>query len=315
MSPYSTLLFIGFQAAITLAARTQPHIKNIVTFGDSYTDISVAPFPLWPIYAADYGNLSMFDFARSGATCSNDLTPRVFPGVLGDELPAYANATAHGNVTLDASETLYTLWIGTNDLGVGELLTGQSVPGVSIVNTSACAVSWVKKLYDTGARNFYLQNIVPLDRVPLYSPNSYANRYWTAQRNTTEWNVFMKELVAAGNSISELMLANLARTLPGSHVCRFDSHGLFTDILDHPGLYLNGTAPLNTTGAVRSCVYNLNEPTSDQGTCTVANGTDADSFVWFDELHPSEQSQRIVAREVVSAINGTSERWLTCFKS
>ena len=31
----------------------------------------------------------------------------------------------------------------------------------------------------------------------------------------------MKELVAAGNSISELMLANLAKTLPGSDVCEF----------------------------------------------------------------------------------------------
>ena len=235
MSLYSTLLFIVLQAAATFASRT--HIKNIVTFGDSYTDITVASFALWPIYAANYGNLSMFDFARSGATCSNSLTPRIFPGVLGDEIPAYENATAHGNLLLDPSETLYTLWIGTNDLGVGQLITGQSVSGVSIVNTSACAVSWVKKLYDTGARNFYLQNveslsnlrscvnlthhqIVPLDRLPLYSANSYSNKYWTAQRNTTEWNVFMKELVAAGNSISELMLANLAKTLPGSHICK-----------------------------------------------------------------------------------------------
>ena len=60
----------------------------------------------------------------------------------------------------------------------------------------------------------------------------------------------------------------------------FDSHGLFTDILNHPALYLNGTAPLNTTGAVRSCVFNLNESTSDPGDCTLATGSDADSFVW-----------------------------------
>ncbi|KAF8516085.1 carbohydrate esterase family 16 protein [Gautieria morchelliformis] len=308
---FSSILSIALRASIALASKT--HIKNIVTFGDSYTDISVALFPLWPIYAADYGHLTMFDFARSGATCSNGLTPRTFPGVLEDEIPAFENATAHGNLTLPPSETLYTLWIGTNDVGVGELLTGQAVSGVSIVNTSACAVSWVQRLYDAGARNFFFQNMVPLDRVPLYSSNSYPNKYWTEQRNSTEWNVFMKELVAAGNSISELMLANLAHTLPDSHVCLFDSHALFTDILDHPNVYLNGTAPLNTTGAVRSCVYDLNESTSDPGNCTVATGANADSFVWFDELHPSEQSQRVVAKEIVSAINGTSERWLTCF--
>jgi phospholipase/lecithinase/hemolysin len=157
MSPHSILLFIFLQAALTLASMT--HIKNLVTFGDSYTDITESVFTLWPIYAADYGNLSMFDFARSGATCSNGLTPRVFPGVLEDEIPAYENATARGNITLHPSETLYTLWIGTNDVGVGELISGQAVSGVSIVNTSTCAVSWVKKLYDTGARNFFFQNV------------------------------------------------------------------------------------------------------------------------------------------------------------
>lgn len=162
MSPHSTLFIVCLQAAIAfaLASEFKPHIKNLVTFGDSYTDITAALFTLWPIYAADYGNLTMVDFARSGATCSNALTPRIFPGVLEDEIPAYENATAHGNLTLHPSETLYTLWIGTNDVGVGELISGQAVPGVSIVNTSTCAVSWVKKLYDTGARNFFFQNVI-----------------------------------------------------------------------------------------------------------------------------------------------------------
>lgn len=51
-------------------------------------------------------------------------------------------------------------------------------------------------------------------------------------------------------------------------------------MLDHPSVYLNGTAPLNTTGAVKSCVYQLNEPTSDTGICTIAQGSDRDSFIW-----------------------------------
>lgn len=168
MSPHLTLLFIGLQAAITLASKT--HIRNLVTFGDSYTDITTSPLTLWPIYAAEYGNLAMFDFARSGATCSNGLTPRIFPGVLEDEIPAYESDVAHGNLTLHPSETLYTLWIGTNDVGVGELISGQAVSGVSIVNTSACAVSWVKKLYDTGARNFFFQNVI----LPFLPDSTYS---------------------------------------------------------------------------------------------------------------------------------------------
>lgn len=145
--------------------------------------------------------------------------------------------------------------------------------------------------------------MVPLDHVVLYSADSYPNKYWTEQRNTTEWNVMMKEFVAAGNELTKLMLANLAPTLKDAHVCKsqiffwgewikfgqeliifskglFDSHGLFTDILNNPALYLNGTAPLNTTGCWDSCVFQLNESTSGPADCTVNSGTAADSFVW-----------------------------------
>lgn len=85
-------------------------------------------------------------------------------------------------------------------------------------------------------------------------------------------------------------------------------------MLAHPSLYLNGTAPLNTTGAVSSCVFALDESTSDPGACTIANGTARDSFVWFDELHPSEQADRIVAREIARTLNGTTTRWIETFK-
>lgn len=60
----------------------------------------------------------------------------------------------------------------------------------------------------------------------------------------------------------------------------FDSHSLFADMFAHPSLYLNGTAPLNITGAVQACVFELNESTSDTGSCTIAQGTDRDSFLW-----------------------------------
>lgn len=62
--------------------------------------------------------------------------------------------------------------------------------------------------------------MVPLDHVVLYSADSYPNKYWTEQRNTTEWNVMMKEFVAAGNELTKLMLANLAPTLKDAHVCK-----------------------------------------------------------------------------------------------
>ena len=44
--------------------------------------------------------------------------------------------------------------------------------------------------------------------------------------------------------------------------------------------FLNGTAPLNVTGAVHACVFQLNESASDPSDCTDATGTDQDSFLW-----------------------------------
>jgi hypothetical protein len=146
--------------------------------------------------------------------------------------------------------------------------------------------------------------MIPLETVPLYAPVSYPDRYWTAQRNTTEWSVFMKELVLSGNALTKLMLEALAPTLGGAHIGRlpfnhhccvrvltkyyylsyiagiFDSHSLFADMFARPQVYLNGTAPLNVTGAVQACVFQLNESTSDSGACTIAKGTDRDSFLW-----------------------------------
>ena len=98
-------------------------------------------------------------FAKSGAPCSNNLTARPFPSLFEDELPLYFTQTANGSLKLDPAETIYTLWIGTNDVGDGALLTGHGAPGVTVVDTVTCAVNWVQTLYDSGARNFIFQNV------------------------------------------------------------------------------------------------------------------------------------------------------------
>ena len=60
----------------------------------------------------------------------------------------------------------------------------------------------------------------------------------------------------------------------------FDSYALFSEMLARPQDFLNGTAPLDITGAVHACVFDLNEDTSAAGRCTDAVGSDRDSFLW-----------------------------------
>ena len=44
-------------------------------------------------------------------------------------------------------------------MGFGALLTGKQREGVTVVDTTGCAVDWVRVLYASGARNFLFQNV------------------------------------------------------------------------------------------------------------------------------------------------------------
>jgi phospholipase/lecithinase/hemolysin len=138
-------------------------ITTLITFGDSYTDVG-SPADggqAWPVYAASYANLTLYPFAKSGATCSNNITNRPFPSLFESQLPTFFEEKANGTVKTSRKEeeVLYTLWIGTNDVGDNGLLTGHGATGVTLVNTTSCAVNWVSVLYENGARNFLFQNV------------------------------------------------------------------------------------------------------------------------------------------------------------
>ena len=77
------------------------------------------------------------------------------------------------------------------------------------------------------------------------------------------------------------------------------------DIIDNPAEYLNGSLPYNVTGYIHHC----NLTGAD---CTTESNPD--SFVWYDELHPSEQTSRVIAKAFVDVIKGTS-KWATYWSS
>ncbi|KZV77123.1 carbohydrate esterase family 16 protein [Peniophora sp. CONT] len=313
----SVLSLLSLAAFANAAKKGPSHLNTLVTFGDSYTDTVVVSNngTQWPVYATGYAHATLRPFARSGGTCTNTLTPRTFPSVMESQMPLYLEEIRNKSLKVDFERALYTLWIGTNDLGPNTLLTGVEVePNATIASVTSCTIDWAKELYDTGARNFLYQNIIPLERLPIYAVDSYPNRYWTAQRNTTEWNLFIRELQVAGNAISRLMWEALPAKLPHAHIGYFDSHALFLDILTHPTSFLNGTlSSPNITGAVNACVFQLNESTSGPADCTVAQGSDKDSFMWYDELHPSEQVDRVVAREIANVLEGKGSKYATWF--
>lgn len=162
------------------ATATRTSFSNLVTFGDSYTDngrlgyyinnngsappvgvlqtqssVTASGGLAWGQYVQQYTGVAYFDYAISGATCSNEIVSRYFaainkpfPSVTEDELPSFVAdvgvRTLYENRT--AENTVYALWIGTNDLGYGAFLTDSQAPGVSdhwrLSNTDLVGWSW-----------------------------------------------------------------------------------------------------------------------------------------------------------------------------
>lgn len=61
---------------------------------------------------------------------------------------------------------------------------------------------------------------------------------------------------------------------------------------------MNGTAPLNVTGNSYTCDVAGNNCKSDPN---------RDAYLWYDELHPSEQTDRVIAKEFESVLGGKSK--------
>lgn len=115
----------------------------------------------------------------------------------------------------------------------------------------------------------------------------------------------MQNTVAALNDVYEYrtpFVAQISKKYPGAKFVNYNVNGLMTDIHSNPAQYLNGTAPLNVTWTSKTCAV-----ISGQN-CTI--NASPDSFEWFDTLHPSEQTSRIIAKEFVNVINGKG-KWAT----
>ncbi|KIW91152.1 uncharacterized protein Z519_08047 [Cladophialophora bantiana CBS 173.52] len=321
------------------------NFNSLITFGDSYTDESRLGWFInhngsappagtllsetfsapgggrtWPRYVVQYTGatvqgkwspqMTLYDYAVSGAVCSNNITPRwfpaidaPFPSVLEYEVPAFVAdiPAARVNSTpavqlftpkLTAQDAVYALWIGTNDLGVYAFLTDSQIPGKVLSDYTSCVYSVFDKLYASGARHFVLMNTVPLNLAPLYANDSShgvgPNQYWANKTaNHTEIAYTVQQFTTTVNNIFKYQTPYellVAKRYAGAHFALFDTHALITDIYNNPSKYLNGT------GVIKGgeCVWGYeNHCSVDQKTCVKRqNGTNSDGYLWFDELHP-----------------------------
>jgi hypothetical protein len=137
----------------------------------------------WDRWVSNYTSAKLYNYAVSGAVCDNNQINRYlgpingpFPDVV-YEVNAfiadskYVNATTNTNTLYTnrkSDNTVYSMWIGTNDLGAGAFLTDESLNKTTISNYVDCIYNRFDQIYANGGRYFVLMNTAPLELSPLY---------------------------------------------------------------------------------------------------------------------------------------------------
>ena len=312
------------------------NFKSIIAFGDSYTDENrmdyivqhdnEPPPPgtlmnesrsiatggrVWARYVIQYTgssedgqwhpSMSLYNYAVGGSFCSGEIVPREYPTLLEYAVPAFAADKAAGRINtnepyfqpaLTPSNAVFTLWIGTNDLGRFSFLNDMQVGGKTLTDFTDCVYAALDGMYAAGARTFVLVNTMPLHLAPLYA-NETLHGAATGDLSFEAEKVH--ELTTSANDIFEYQTPyefKVSERYPGAQVALFDVWSLVREVYFHPDSYYNGSLATNVTSYIT-----LSEETRSS----------PDSFMWWDGLHPSEQTGRIIARNFIEVLNGTSK--------
>ncbi|RAH76820.1 hypothetical protein BO86DRAFT_451402 [Aspergillus japonicus CBS 114.51] len=299
-------------------------------------NISSSGGPTWPHYVSTFHptTKNRYNYAVAGATCSNEIIARaydptagyLFPSVLDYEVPAFTADAAYTDpatnqpfLNLAADETVYAIWIGTNDLGNNAFLTDSQLNNATLVDYLDCVYTALDGVYNASsggsarkdkggsraAKYFVIMNVVPLQLAPLYAtPDNGGvgpNNYWKDKpANLTEISGRMEGQVVLVNEAFRYRTpveVLVKKRWPGVQVAVMDVYSLISEIYYNPTQYLNGTAPANVTGFEYHC--NIN------GTDCIRSDS-PDSFLWFDQLHPSARTDQIIAEEFIKVVSGKS---------
>ncbi|KAI0743994.1 hypothetical protein C8Q80DRAFT_1122316 [Daedaleopsis nitida] len=298
------------------AAYVSARITDIVLFGDSYTDqsrehsIANGTYPgkdyqdiyppadtaadggfQWPFYLGVYGDYKIWNYAVSGAVCSNALTPLLgVPDVSGGQMDWFVqdhilhNGTARHKLTLDPASSVGIMFVGTNDVGIGNFVTNDQDPNVSLADVADCQL------------NFILNSLIPLQLTELYSGSDEGTIYYPSPHNGTAWRRSIYNVV---RSLIRMLFDGMhvlnAQWRGDERVSWFNTYDFIQEMYDRPARYFNGSVPANVTGHCHQCPDPNDRTQCGMDDCTLDQ---RDSYMWWDELHPSEQTGRNLAAEM-----------------
>lgn len=165
-------------------------------------------------------------------------------GIKQDQVPAFLSDNAYINKTTGksalinpAAETVYAIWIGTNDLAYDGFLTDVQPKGMSLTYYTDCVFTQIDRLHAAGARNFVLMNVVPLELTPEFATPQNgglsAGEYWTWKSeydaNITQSSEKIREYATMVNAVFKYQTpysVKIAHRYPESSFAIYDLHSL-----------------------------------------------------------------------------------------
>ncbi|OLZ78914.1 thermolabile hemolysin [Chromobacterium violaceum] len=260
-------------------------INKIIAFGDSLSDNQnvynasqwtlpnrnswyIGHFsngPVWVEYLADRLKLPMYNWAIGGAGVSTQKL--VIPGVV-QQVQSWQDYMKQAP-NYDPATTLFTMWIGGNDL-----VNYGSTPDKVIAGQQQALTS----LINAGGRNILLLKLPDVSRAPVFQ---YKGGAATVAAQVKDLNQKLDALAAS------------LRQQYGVNIQVFDSYAMFNDLLTNPGKY-------QVSNTTQSCL-NINADSSlnyMQTQSPRANCANADSFVFWDTLHPTTHTHLLLGNAV-----------------
>ncbi|KAK5108872.1 hypothetical protein LTR62_007762 [Meristemomyces frigidus] len=291
-------------------------ISHMIVFGDSYTttgfnDATAQPSkanplgnPAYPGYTATNGPnwvdfltttynatfLKTVNLAYGGATVDSALVQPYLPTVLSlkdqiiDEyLPKYSTHPSFFNWKMGS--TLFASFFGINDIGN---TYGNADPSAVLAQDIAEYASLMDLLYQSGARNFLFLNVPPVDRSPLTAAQGRTSQKLEAG------------IISAYNANITAMAANLSSTYADATTFVFNTHRIFTQVLNDPCSHPETCVYKNTT----DYCDDYENGTESWYTFVPECGVPVDEYFWLNSLHPTFRMMNVTAKAIAKQLRG-----------
>ncbi|KAI9487226.1 MAG: GDSL-like Lipase/Acylhydrolase-domain-containing protein [Benjaminiella poitrasii] len=248
-------------------------IKNIVVFGDSYSDVGngqrLTNGPLWSEHLAVGWNASLYSFAFSGAVCNNDMysDQNDIPSIV-DQVEIYYKQ----HLDLNKDETVFIFWVGVNDIYkiFEENKSSNEVEKElgKVVNCIATNIRNVRKVFSSN--KFIVFGVPPVERMPYYADTTLAA---SRKKAANQLNGQLTKEVERMNKHLKSLELDLV-----------DIHKLIDDIVDQPEVF---------------DIKNSKDPYWDacEGQCSDS----MDSYVWWDKTHLTGGIHYLIANSILMA--------------